>query len=147
MQPIQNTLLSAYEFYADDIFRHCYLRLLDREQGKQILEDTFKRTWSYLSEGATPEDIRALLYRMANALIEEYRKGREGLVAAPAAVPEKEAEIVPVLRTFDAIDRDILVMHFIDQMDAPAIAALMSLSTEDVHVRLDSARSTLTAKL
>src|SRR3989344_280465 len=66
---LERDFLAAYDEHADALFRHCLIRVRDREIAKDIVQETFSRTWKYLSEGKEVDYIRAFLYRVANNLI------------------------------------------------------------------------------
>ena len=71
----EQKFLEAYEAYADDLFRHAYFRVHDRERAKDLVQETFTKTWMTLSEGATIDNLRAFFYRvLTNAIIDESRK-------------------------------------------------------------------------
>jgi len=70
----KNDFTSAYEEFADAIFRHCYFRVSDREKAKDIMQEVFVRTWNYVVEGNEINELKSFLYRTAhNLIIDEYR--------------------------------------------------------------------------
>jgi len=71
----QQDFLRAYDENSDALFRQCFFKVHDRELAKDILQETFVRTWDYLSKGKTILNMRAFLYRtMNNLVVDEYRK-------------------------------------------------------------------------
>src|SRR3989344_8687889 len=74
----EKEFLKLYDDLADPIFRHCFFRVSDREKAKDIMQETFTRTWEYLAKGETVKNLKAFLYRVANNLIiDAYRKKKE----------------------------------------------------------------------
>ena len=74
-QTTEEEFSKTYDELSDAIFRHCFLKLSDRDLAKDITQDTFKKTWSYLVDGKKIENMRAFLYKTAgNLVIDEYRK-------------------------------------------------------------------------
>lgn len=133
----EEQLMAAFEEHSDALFRHCYLRILDRASGRAMLEECFKRTWAYLQNGQNIHDIRGFLYRVANGLIMEYRKGRLDFErAAHEAVPEDEQRFVEALEYLPEQERDVLVMRYIDKLDTPDIAVLIRVPADVVSERL-----------
>lgn len=66
---------AMFEAHADELFRHCFLRLSDRERALDITQETFLRAWRYATGGGTIRSARPFLYRILNNLIvDEYRK-------------------------------------------------------------------------
>jgi RNA polymerase sigma-70 factor (ECF subfamily) len=74
----RDNFTKAYDTYADAIFRHCYFRIYDRERAKDIMQETFMKTWEYIERGNKIENLRAFLYRVANnCIIDNARKKKE----------------------------------------------------------------------
>jgi RNA polymerase sigma-70 factor, ECF subfamily len=152
-------LTAAYDEYADAIFRHCYFRVFSRERGKELMQETFLRTWQYLSDGKEVENMRAFLYRIANNLIvDEARKKREASLEAmqeggfdPAGEDgfEKASKLLEeqrILSTLGKLDkpyRDVFIMRHIDGLKPAEIAELLGESANTVSVRLHRATEQL----
>ena len=75
MSPLEKQFLKAYDEFADPIFRHCYFRVFNRERAKDLMQETFTKTWEYLNQSPITNhesritNMRAFLYRVANNLI------------------------------------------------------------------------------
>ena len=147
----QEAFLIAYDTYADAIFRHCYYRLGDRERAKELMQEAFMRVWDYQRNGGTVENIRAFLYRIANNLmIDEVRKKHPVSLDAmmeedtfePTAEDERIMEKIDaksamdLLQKLDEVDRNILVMRYIDGLSPLEISGILEESTNVVSVRL-----------
>jgi DNA-directed RNA polymerase specialized sigma24 family protein len=48
---MEEQFLQAYEEYADAIFRHCAMRISDRERGKELMQETFLKAWESVRRG------------------------------------------------------------------------------------------------
>ncbi|HEY4520417.1 MAG TPA: RNA polymerase sigma factor [Candidatus Paceibacterota bacterium] len=73
----------AYHEFSDAIFRHCFLRVSDREQAKDIMQETFMKAWHFVSGGNEVENMKAFLYKVANNLvIDFYRKRKDNSLEA-----------------------------------------------------------------
>ena len=70
---LQKEFEKAYDLYADAIFRHCYLRVSDRELAKDLMQEAFMKTWEYLASGypAVPLPYRTQLPHRPCAQAEE----------------------------------------------------------------------------
>lgn len=149
---VEQRFLEAYDEHADALFRHCLLRVRDREVAKDIVQETFSRTWAYLSEGKEVEYIRAFLYRVANNLIvdgarrkkstsldtmmeEDGFEVRDETVSDPA---DKQSirEALAALGTLDEIYRTAITMRFLDEMSPKEIAHALNVSENVVSVRI-----------
>ena len=154
----EQAFLEAFEAYADALYRHSYFRVSDRERAKDLVSDTFTRTWDYLVKGNTIDDFRPFLYRTLNRLIiDEYRKKRtESLDALldEAEVPEGafeelvyggreelefelDARAVPrMLAEMPERYREAVVMRYIDGLMPAEIADMLGESVNVVSVRI-----------
>ena len=75
---IMEAFTKAYDELSDAIFRHCWFRIGDRERAKDLMQETFTKSWQYISRGEKVDNLKAFLYRVANNLIiDEYRKKKE----------------------------------------------------------------------
>lgn len=158
----QEQLLEAYDLYADAIFRHCALRVSDRELAKDLMQDTFMKTWEFMAGGKSKdiENIRAFLYRIANNLIiDHYRRNKLHRTASLEDMSEQGIEIrdhAPdpshlahghmVMETLEKLPeqhRTVLVMRYVDGLPPRDIAQHLNVSANVVSVRLHRALAEL----
>ena len=74
----EQQFLKAFERFADAIFKHCFFRVSDREVAKDLVQETFSRTWEHIALGKEVRDYRAFLYRIANNLIVDFYRKKFG---------------------------------------------------------------------
>jgi len=146
----------AYIEFSDAIFRYCYLRVSNREKAKDIMQETFIKTWEYISAEDKVEivNIRAFLYKTASHLIiDDYRKKKTESLDQLKAVGfdvmshehkavEKSAEISKALELLDEIDqkhREVFVLRFIEEMSPKEIAGILNESENNVSVKINRA--------
>ena len=115
----EEQFLKAYDEYADAIFRHCFFRVgKDRDRAHDLTQDVFMKTWQYMAKGNEVENIRALLYRIANnAIIDWYRKKKESSLDVLLEVgfePSQEK----TERMIDTLDGERLLV-FLDALEEP----------------------------
>lgn len=149
---IQEEFLAAYDVYADALFRHCMIRIRDRELAKEIIQETFARTWLYLSDRKKVGHMRAFLYRVAhNLIIDTVRKRREVSLdkmqedegfepaderAEDVTVKPEAREALKYLNGLDEIYRTVITMRFLDEMTPKEIAHALGVSENVVSVRI-----------
>lgn len=150
----EQLLLSAYDEYADAIFRHCALRLNDRERGKDLMQETFVRAWESLQKGTTIENMRAFLYRIANNLIvddvrrrklrteeslEDMQEEHGWELPDSAPDPSRVTHGVMVMETVSQLEepyRTAVVMRYVDGLPPRDIADALGVSPNVVSVRI-----------
>ena len=151
----EKEFLDAYEQHADAIYRHCYFRVYNEDLAKDLSQETFIKTWKYVTEGKEIKNIKAFLYRVAVNLIIDHSRKKVTLVMDD--LKEKEAslrlysmestmidnfetkEIIAMLDILDEKYRQVIVMRYIDQLSPPEIADVLKISTNAVSVKLNYA--------
>jgi RNA polymerase sigma-70 factor (ECF subfamily) len=149
---LEADFLKAYDEHADALFRHCLLRVRDRDIAKDLVQEAFSRTWVYLSEGKTVEYMRAFLYRIANNLIVDASRKKksasldammddDGFEPADESIrdfADKPAarEAMKMLEGLDEIYRTAITMRYVDEMTPREIAEQLGVSENVVSVRI-----------
>ncbi len=154
MSDIEEIFEHAYTDYADAIFRHCAFRLMNREIGKELMQDAFLRMWKELQKGTDVLNMRAFLYRIANNLIVDYvRKKKEqsldelqesGWDIGVDKTQEMQDQVqfhdvLACLKSLRVDDRELIVMRYIDGLTPSDIAEVVRQSPNTVSVRLHRA--------
>lgn len=149
---LESRLLATYDTDADMLLRHCILRVRDRERAKDIVQESFARTWDYLAKGKEVTHIRAFLFRVANNIIvDESRRKRSSSLDAmheddgfEAPDPDATDPNIPpdarlALRLVDTLDplyREPIVLRFVEGLTPGEIAEALQLSENVVSVRI-----------
>ncbi|HVV38903.1 MAG TPA: RNA polymerase sigma factor [Candidatus Paceibacterota bacterium] len=151
----------AYERYNDELFRHCSLRLSDRERAVEITQEAFLKAWQYIEKGEVVREMRPFLYRtLHNLIIDEYRKMKslslealvqndegggdiESLMPADetntleAAIDRFEgSRALEALKKLPDTYREVLVMRYVDSLSPKEIADAIGESENAVSVRV-----------
>lgn len=144
----------AYDQFSDAIFRHCYFRVFDRELAKNFMQETFLKTWQYLADGKTIDNVRAFLYRTAtNLIIDGSRKKKEESLDQlqesgfePSFDPEHSFQahtdvelLKKYLEQLSPSDREIILMRYLDDMSPQEISDTLHESANVVSVRINRA--------
>jgi len=151
----EKEFLDAYQQYADAIYRHCYFRVYNKDLAEDLTQETFIKTWKYITEGKEIKNTKAFLYRVAlNLIIDNSRKKQ---VLAFDQVKENEAsvrlysmegsiidrfevqEIIKILDDLDEKYRQVIIMRYINQLSPPEIADILEISTNAVSVKINYA--------
>lgn len=68
-------MTEAHHDYGKKLNAHAFFKMHDHAIGEDLVQETFKKTWSYLVKGGKIELMKAFLYHVLNNLIvDEYRK-------------------------------------------------------------------------
>lgn len=148
----ERAFLAAYDEQADALFRHCLLRVRDRDAAKDLVQECFSRAWLYLSDGKEIKHMRAFLYRVANNLIVDNARRKkssslDALIEDDGYEPRDESIREPLdtpalkrafslLHQLDDMYRTVITMRFLDDMSPKEIAKALGLSENVVSVRI-----------
>ncbi|OGI87783.1 hypothetical protein A2995_00700 [Candidatus Nomurabacteria bacterium RIFCSPLOWO2_01_FULL_33_24] len=145
--------LRAYDEYSDAIFRFCLFKTRNRDLSLDITQETFMKTWEYLSGGEKREieNIRAFLYKVANNLIIDQSRKKKNFSLDEMVEygfdygfdeKEKTEEVIDgkkVIKVLDQIDdkyREVIIMHYVDDFSIKEIAKIIKETENNVSVRL-----------
>ncbi|HEY4479481.1 MAG TPA: RNA polymerase sigma factor [Candidatus Paceibacterota bacterium] len=153
-EDISENFIKTYDELADPLYRRFCFRLSNRERSKELVQETFTRSWEYLVEGKEIKNLKSFIYKIANNLIiDEYRKkksvsldvmrddgfdvstevdGHESIV--------KQAETEHMRKAIDQLPpkyREIVVMRYIDGLTLGEISAILGETENTVSVRIN----------
>jgi len=150
----------AYDQFADALFRHCFFKVSDREKAKDLVQETFIKTWNYLASGKEVRNIKTFLYKVAgNLIIDHYRKvkdfsldqltekGFDFSKTGDEIVNSAEySRVLSFLAELEEKYREVIVWRFIDGLSPKEIAEIVGVSENVVSVRLNRAVKKLKEK-
>lgn len=147
----KTAFFKVYDELSDAIFRHCYFRVFDREKAKELMQESFTKTWEKIAAGDIIENPRAFIYKVANNLIiDESRKKKTTSLEAmqeegfdvsfdERGRAEKVMEgkkIIKIAKALDPKYRDVVLFRYIDDLSPKEIAEITGESENNVSVRL-----------
>jgi RNA polymerase sigma-70 factor (ECF subfamily) len=151
--------MKGYEDHSDALFRYCYFQTSSREVANDILQDTFTKTWVYLSEGKEVDNLKAFLYKVAKNLIIDYRRKKKshsleaitetGVDFMDDDEVEKANEnfdkefVLGKLDKLDPDDREILLLRYVNEMSIREISDTLELTPNNVSVKIHRATDKL----
>ena len=146
-----------YDLYVEQIYRFIYFKVSSVEEAEDLTSESFMRLWQYILYNQEVSNIKALLYRIArNLVIDFYREKGRGLEVELADNTEDESPDTPISDNLaDVIDikitmelvqgalpkvkdnyREVVVMHYIEQLEISEIADILEKTEGNVRVLL-----------
>lgn len=150
----EKEFLRFYDQHADGIFRFCLFRVYDREQAKDLTQETFLKTWEYLSNGKVVENIKSLAYRIAlNLIIDRSRKKNPESsleqLQENGFEPETKKDLVKevglqielkkifsALNELEPIYREAATLRYVHELGPKEISQILNESESVVSVRI-----------
>ena len=144
-------LFDTYRKYSPFIFHKCLRLLKDEDRAKDATQEVFLRFFENIDKYRYGETPLPLLYTIANHYcINLFKKNQvraqfsgnmESLVhemrQASPRIPYENIEILTMLlRKLDDRTCEIVLAHFIDEMDIIEIANILSLSRKTVSKKI-----------
>lgn len=150
VRPQQEIFLSAYDTYADAIFRYCNYKTSDREVALDLTQSTFCKLWIYMQEGQEIVSVRPFLYQIAgNLVIDWYRKKKsdslENLMEHGFDPPDMHnrsdahteyAWAMEQLKKLDTETQELIIWRYVEDMTPKEIAALLDEKENTVSMRV-----------
>ena len=148
---MEERFIKACQGDTDALFRYCYFKLSDREKAKDLVQETFMRTWNYIAQGREIENLRAFFYRtLTNLVIDEYRKKKTvslDKLAEGGFDPEAEdfmnaedrLDGERALKLFEKIGKpyqDVLYLKYVEDLSNGEIAEIIKESENAVAVQI-----------
>ena len=157
----------AFSAYADELFRHAFFRISDRERAVDLVQECFLRAYGYAKTGDI-SDVRSFLYRtLRNLIIDEYRRKKSFSLDAMMENEEKDADaLLPkdetntleaamqrldgarALRKVSELSpgyAEVLILRYVDGLTPGEIAERIDVSENLVSVRIHRALKALRA--
>lgn len=148
---LEDIFIKAYDDHSDAIFRHCYFRVFERERAKELMQETFIKTWEYLRSGAKVDNLRAFLYRVAtNVIIDESRRKKSlslDKLQESGFDPKDDThdrllnfieggELIRLLEEIEPKYREALTMRYVEDLDIKEIAVALEETENNISVRI-----------
>ncbi len=151
-EKIQGIFMKCYEDHSDAILRYCHFQTSNREVAVDLVQDTFMKTWGYLSDGKEIDNIKAFLYKVAKNLIIDYRRKKKsysldaitetGIEFSEGDENEDAMEkfdkefVISQLDKLDPDSREMLTMRYINEMSIKEISEATELTPNNVSVKI-----------
>lgn len=148
----EELFMQAYKEYKDQIFRHAYFQVFDRELAVDITQDAFMKTWQYVSDGNEIENVRAFLYKVAtNLCLNFFRKKKETSLDELQEAgfdPGEDAEfmthdvvaeerVIKLLQQIEEPYRTAVSLRYIEDFGPGEIAEITGEAPNTVSVRIN----------
>ena len=146
----KDEFLAAYDAHADALFRLCYGKTGNRDEAKDLAQETFVRVWQHLEKGGEVREMRAFLYTVARNLIKDYYKKKKpvlerdlpegtmeqvGVGATQGVFAETQVVLNALTRIPDAY-REALTLHLVEGIPIGEIAELLGERPNTISVRV-----------
>jgi len=163
MGDFERQFKDGFERYSDELFRHCAMRISDRERALELTQDAFMRTWDYVRKGGEVRELRPFLYQtLRNLIIDEYRKAKmhslealventEGATVETMLPADESNTLEAAMERLDAkqalkrvsdlpeLYQEVLLLRYVEGLSPKEIAGIVEESENVVSVRLHRA--------
>ncbi len=144
-----------FNLYHNEILGFTITKVTDRNQALDIVQDVFLRFWEQVKKGQEIQNHRGFLYRITrNRIIDHYRARKIAVdldeVEDSEAATDESAEsvlsiidsslsggkVTELLDTLPYVQKEILVLRFVDELSVSDIAKLLETTPNTVSIRV-----------
>lgn len=122
-----------FHAHADAIFRHCAFRLMDRQLGADLTQETFLRTWQQIEKGKTFENVKAFLYRVADNLIIDHVRKKKSVSLDALQEQGFDPGYNDLLSTHNRMEME-RILHALHKLEEPYRRVIQMRYTEGLSV-------------
>jgi RNA polymerase sigma-70 factor (ECF subfamily) len=148
---LQTVLTNAHHEYEEALTSRAYFKIRDKSVCKDLVQDTFLKTWRYLVKGGKVHTMKAFLYHILNCLIvDEYRKHK---TVALDVLTEKGFEpsfdntenhlnfldgeaVLPLIKKLPEIYRGVMRMRYVQDLTLEEISVITGQPKNTVAVQI-----------
>lgn len=143
--------ITAYTELTDKIFKYFLFRVYNRDDAKELAQETFIKVWKYIADGKEIQNINAFVYKVAYHLVVDNSKKRkeqslDQLLESGFNIEEEKSmntadkrDCLAVLQEIDKLGeayKEILLLRYVDDLPVNEIASTLGLSENLVSVRI-----------
>ena len=148
-------LLRLMQTYGAQVVGLCTLLLKDAHLAQDVAQETFLRAWQ--QGNLRQETEKAWLTRVAVNLCRDEQRSRwfrhvdrritPEELPIPADAPEEDSGLLDSVHRLPAREREVIVMHYWNDMSPEEIAGLLNINRATVFRRLERGRKRLKIEL
>ena len=156
----QKIFSQIYDQFIDKIYRFIFLKVNSQEIAEDLCSETFLKTWQVFKEDEQEiENPQAFLYKIArNLIIDHYRNKAKVQFVSVDCAPINDPGIDLNQESLDRSDmetvrtvltelrpeyQEIIIWHYVDDLEIPEIAKMLNKSEGAVRVQLHRALKSL----
>ena len=146
------------EEYGTSLLRLCYMYLKDYHLAQDAVQETFLKAWQHMDTFRAQSQAKTWLTRIALNVCRDMRRSRwfryvdrrvtpETLPQAAEPFEEKDEALTLALMKLPERCREIVVLHYYQQLSIAEIARMLNVSASTVSTQLSRGKKKLRAAL
>ena len=168
MNNIEQQFSAIYDQCVDRIYRFVFIKVSSQEIAEDLTSETFLKGWEAFKKHSNPhpkaiDNPSAFLYKIARNLVIDYYRGKGKLQSFPIEYaqvtdPKENLEekailgsdlnmVQKALAVIKDEYREVIVWHYLDELNIPEIAKIVNKSEGTVRVTLHRALNSLRSQL
>lgn len=143
---------AAVDAHADGLYRFALKHLRDRDQAKDVVQESFARLWAKVDQVDGAKAKSYLFTTAHHVIVDEARKGgrirrmeehHEDLRQTSQSLPDLKEVLDAALATLPAIQRSVVLLRDLEGYSYEEIAELTGLNLSQVKVYIYRGRTAL----
>lgn len=153
IEKIKEQYLKHYDDYADALYRFFVFQTSNSDVASDLLQETFMKTWEYITQGKAITNLRAFLYRVARNTLTDYRRKKKAhsLEAITDTGVDFESDVdileehihkddtvfaLDSLKILDPHSKELISLRYIEEMSIKEIAEIMNERPNTISVKI-----------
>ncbi|MFA5776633.1 MAG: RNA polymerase sigma factor [Patescibacteria group bacterium] len=143
--------ITAYTELTDKIFKYFLFRVYNRDDAKELAQETFIKVWKYIVDGKEIQNINAFVYKVAYHLVVDNSKKKKeqsldllfengfNVEEEKSLSTEDKRDCLSAFQEIEKMDetyKEILILRYVDDLPVNEIAQTLGLSENLVSVRI-----------
>ena len=157
---------AIYDHFIEKVYRFIYLKVPTQQDAEDIAGETFLKVWHHIANQKSVTHLQALIYSVARNLVVDFYRKRGGthiesieetepVIADRVDLTLEEkmhlktemANVESALRELKDTYREIIVLHFLNELSLTEIAHIVDRSPGAVRVILHRGLKALRSKM
>lgn len=154
----EQELIRLMDTYGTLLFNLCRMMLHDYHRAQEAVQDTFVKAYRNIGQLSHVQNEKAWLIRIAINTCRDLMRTAwfrhvahsvdlSELPELPAPPMQEDSGLLDEVRSLPQKEREVVLLHYWQDMDADTIAKVLNINRATVYRRLESARQRLKVKL
>jgi len=156
IEKIKQQYLEHYDELSPALYRFFVFQTSNTEVASDLLQETFLKTWEYISQGKPIQNLRAFLYQVARNILTDYRRKKKssslesltetGLdFESETDILEEESKhddfryVIEKFKILDTEQKELITLRYVEDKSISEIAEILQERPNTISVKIHRA--------
>lgn len=160
IEKLKEQYLKHYDEHADALYRFFAFQTSNNAVASDLLQDTFMKTWEYITEGKDIQNLRAFLYRVARNTLTDYRRKKKAHsldaitdtgvdfesdtnILEEQSIQSDVEYVFEKMHILDNHHKELITLRYVEEMSIKEIAEIFQERPNTISVKIHRATEKL----